>query len=205
MAFEETSGPGVEEGVTNEAALKRKNRGKVLNEIIEEVYEAYGGNASDSEEDARDLRQPGAILRRASSEVAIRGRNLLTSSSGAQSPLTLQAVQFIKEFEQSRVELVPLVVGQLYTLQLLPKKKPGKPSLRFVVLNPIQGELTVFKNAGDYRAAKMKNAAVFELTQVLCAWGPSGRIEMRRHQIAAAIELNFYDESILMFGAHEKD
>ena len=28
---------------------------------------------------------------------------------------------------------------------------------------------------------------------------------MRRHQIAAAIELNFYDESILMFGAHEKD
>ena len=51
----------------------------------------------------------------------------------------------------------------------------------------------------------MKNAAVFELTQVLCAWGPSGRIEMRRHQIASAIELNFYDESILMFGAHEKD
>ena len=85
--------------MTNDAAFKRKNRGKVLNEIIEEVYEAYGGNASDSEEDARDLRQPGALLRRASSEVAIRSRNLLTSSSGAQSPLTLQAVQFIKEFE----------------------------------------------------------------------------------------------------------
>ena len=49
--------------MTNDAAFKRKNRGKVLNEIIEEVYEAYGGNASDSEEDARDLRQPGALLR----------------------------------------------------------------------------------------------------------------------------------------------
>jgi len=28
---------------------------------------------------------------------------------------------------------------------------------------------------------------------------------MKKHEIEAAIELNFYDESILLLGAHEKD
>ena len=28
---------------------------------------------------------------------------------------------------------------------------------------------------------------------------------MRKHEISAAIEVNFYDESILLLGAHEKD
>ena len=28
---------------------------------------------------------------------------------------------------------------------------------------------------------------------------------MRKHEIGAAIEVNFYDESILLLGAHEKD
>lgn len=28
---------------------------------------------------------------------------------------------------------------------------------------------------------------------------------MRKHEISASIELNFYDESILLLGAHEKD
>ena len=116
-------------------------------------------------------------------------------------------VQHIKEFEQSKIELVPLVLGQLFTLQLVPKKKPGKPSLRFAVLDPIQGEFVIYKTAKDYTkgvkaAAK---APTFNMRQVLCAWGPSGRIEMRKHEIQQAIELNFYDESILMLGAHVKD
>ena len=76
---------------------------------------------------------------------------MLTRSSGATSPLTLAAVQFIKEFEQSRVELVPKVMGQLYFLQLLPQKKAGKPGLRFAVLDPIVGDFKVFKTASDYR------------------------------------------------------
>ena len=77
--------------------------------------------------------------------------SMLTRSSGATSPLTLAAVQYIKEFEQSRVELIPKVMGQLYFLQLLPKKKAGKPGLRFVVLDPILGDFKVFKNPSDFR------------------------------------------------------
>ena len=131
--------------------------------------------------------------------------SFLTSSMGAQSPMTLQAVQFIKEFEQSRVELVPSVIGELYTLQFLPKKKLGKPTLRFAVLDPIQGDLTIFKKPSDYHNAKLKQAQVFKMRQVVCVWGPSARIEMRKHEIGSAIEINFYDESILLLGAHDKD
>jgi len=79
------------------------------------------------------------------------------------SPLTLSAVQFIKEFEQSRIELVPNVMGQLYTLQLVPKKKPGKPALRFAVLDPILGTLRIFKTPGDFKNQKTKHAELFEL------------------------------------------
>ena len=43
------------------------------------------------------------------------------------------------------------------------------------------------------------------MRQIVCVWGPSARIEMRKHEISAAIEVNFYDESILLLGAHEKD
>ena len=42
-------------------------------------------------------------------------------------------------------------MGQLYALQLLPKKKPKKPELRFFVLDPILGDLKIFKTASDYR------------------------------------------------------
>lgn len=42
-------------------------------------------------------------------------------------------------------------MGQLYFLQLLPKKKAGKPGLRFAVLDPIIGDFKLFKNASDYR------------------------------------------------------
>mmetsp|Transcript_33508 Transcript_33508/g.44151 ORF Transcript_33508/g.44151 Transcript_33508/m.44151 type:complete len:120 (-) Transcript_33508:1855-2214(-) len=119
--------------------------------------------------------------------------------------MMIAAVQYIKEFEQSRVEIVPIVMGELYSLHLLPKKRPGKPSLRFAVLDPILGDLKVFKTASDFRNQKMKQAQTYFLNKVVCAWGPSGRIEMRKHEIEVAIELNFYDESILLLGAHEKD
>lgn len=46
---------------------------------------------------------------------------------------------------------------------------------------------------------------MLQLKQVVCAWGPSGRIEMRKHDVGASIELNFYDETIVLLGAHEKD
>ena len=94
----------------------------------------------DDEEDSRthEMVDQIGLHRRVNSEVNLHRMNsFLTSSMGAQSPLTLQAVQFIKEFEQSRVELVPSVIGELYILQFLPKKKLGKPALRFAVLDPI--------------------------------------------------------------------
>ena len=71
---------------------KRKNRGKVLDEIVEEVYETYGNQSDD--EDSQEPLRPGMMHRRAMSEVRFsRGSNaMLTSSSGAESPLTLQAV-----------------------------------------------------------------------------------------------------------------
>ena len=136
----------------NEEDNAKRNRGRVLDEIIEEVYETYGN--LDEEEDSRthEMVDSLGLHRRANSEVTLQRMNsFLTQSSGAESPLTLQAVQFIKEFEQSRVELVPSVIGELYTLQFLPKKKPGKPALRFAVMDPIQGELIIFKKASDYR------------------------------------------------------
>lgn len=46
---------------------------------------------------------------------------------------------------------------------------------------------------------------MFKLKDVVCAWGPCDRIEMHKHDIGASIELNFYNESILLLGAHEKD
>ena len=87
----------------------------------------------------------------------------------------------------------------------MPKKKAGKPGLRFAVLDPIIGDLKVFKNPSDYRNQKTKQAQILHLSEVVCAWGPSGRIEMRKHDIEAAIELNFLNESIVLLGAHEKD
>ena len=79
------------------------------------------------------------------------------------SPLTLKAVQFIKEFEQSKVEPMPTIIGHLYILQLLPKKKPGKPTLKFAMLDPIQGDLILFKKAADFKAQKTKQAETFRL------------------------------------------
>ena len=86
---------------------------------------------------------------RSNSELNISKSNAILAASTT-SPLTLEAIQVIKEFEQSKVEPVPLVVGQLYTLQLLPGKKPGKPTLKFAALNPISAELIMFKKASDF-------------------------------------------------------
>ena len=72
----------------------------MLDEIIEEVYETYGNQ--DEEEDSRthEVIDSIGLGRRAHSEVALQRMNsFLTQSSGAESPLTLKAVQFIKEFE----------------------------------------------------------------------------------------------------------
>ena len=136
---------------------QKKARGKVLSSIVEEVYETYGNNSDGDDDDVNADGQEGVMNsmangnkqhRRVSSARTLpRMSKLLTSSSGAESPLTLQAVQFIKEFEQSRIEIIPSVIGTLYTLQLLPKKKAGKPSLKFVVLDPINGDLIMFKKA----------------------------------------------------------
>lgn len=72
-------------------------------------------------------------------------------------------MQFIKEFEQSKIELVPQVLGQLYSLQLIPNKKAGKPSLRFAVLDPILGDLCVYKKPKDYQSNKTKNMDIYKL------------------------------------------
>ena len=84
----------------NEEGSARLNRGRVLDEIIEEVYETYGN--MDDEEDSRthEMIDSIGLGRRANSEVTLQRMNsFLTQSSGAESPLTLKAVQFIKEFE----------------------------------------------------------------------------------------------------------
>jgi len=136
---------------------KKSNRGKVLDQIIEEVYETYGGDSEEGEEDSSEF--TGRLhMRRAQSQVELTRpkRSLLTQSSGATSPVTIAAVQFIKEFEQSRIELVPCVMGSLYVLQLVPNKKAGKPSLRFAVLNPVLGDLTFYKTASEFQSQKKK-------------------------------------------------
>ena len=81
---------------------QKKARGKVLSSIIEEVYETYG-NSDEEEEDEENnspgdkgfavsnaLRSGNKQHRRVSSARTIpRLSKLLTSSSGAESPLTL--------------------------------------------------------------------------------------------------------------------
>lgn len=76
----------------------------------------YGEESDDCEVSAEgsssSLEQKG-LHRRANSQAQLMRprKSLLTSSSGATSPLTLAAVQYIKEFEQSRIDLVPIVMG----------------------------------------------------------------------------------------------
>ena len=89
------------------------------------------------------------------------------------STITIQAFQFIQEFEQSRIDLVATVKGHLYTLSLRPpvldrrtgqlKSKPVvdvKPQLKYFVLDPVHGELIAFQRKEDYLESQVK-AAMF--------------------------------------------
>ena len=78
---------------------QKKARGKVLSSIVEEVYETYGNNSDGDDDDVNADGQEGVMNsmangnkqhRRVSSARTLpRMSKLLTSSSGAESPLTL--------------------------------------------------------------------------------------------------------------------
>lgn len=55
----------------------------------------------------------------------------------------IQAIQFIKEFEQSQIELVPVVRGGLLCMSICKSKQKG-PDLKYLVLDPLTGELAIF-------------------------------------------------------------
>ena len=62
-------------GATSEEASAKRNRGRVLDEIIEEVYETYGN--LDDEEDLRshEMVDSLGLHRRANSEVTLQRMN----------------------------------------------------------------------------------------------------------------------------------
>ena len=61
------------------------------------------------------------------------------------SSLILQAVQFIKEFEESKIELVPAKRGNIFAMSIFKNKNvTGGPDQRYILLDPILGELAIF-------------------------------------------------------------
>ena len=134
-----------------------------------------------------------------------------------QSPTTLQAIQFIKEFEDSKIELIATVKGYMYTTSLrapIVDRKTGKlisrpsadpkPALKYFVLDPVHGDIIVFPKKEEYLESQVKSAMFIKMKQIVCAWGPSGRSDMVRHGIENSIELNFLNESIMLLGAYDK-
>jgi hypothetical protein len=64
-----------------------------------------------------------------------------------------QALKFIQEFEMSKIEVIPILRGQLYSMSVFPKdsgKQERKPSLKYFVLDPVQGDIICFRKEADY-------------------------------------------------------
>lgn len=80
-----------------------------------------------------------------------------------------------------------------------------KPQLKYFVLDPVHGELIVFKTKDEYLDSQVDKAMFIKMAQVMCAWGPSGRSDMAKYGISNTIELNFINNSILMLGAYDKN
>lgn len=59
------------------------------------------------------------------------------------SSLLTQAIQSIKEFEQGKIDIVPIVRGCLSCMSILNGKVKG-PDLRYLLLNPIKGQLELY-------------------------------------------------------------
>ena len=65
-----------------------------------------------------------------------------------------------------KVSFTPLVRGQLYTFTILPsKKKTGssKPQLKYIVMDPILGEITMYKSEHDFANTVTKNSEFIKM------------------------------------------
>jgi hypothetical protein len=71
-------------------------------------------------------------------------------------------------------------------------------------MDPILGEITLYKSEQDYRSHNLKQAEYIKMVNIMCIWGPSGRQEMMKNGIAFSLEINFQNETILMMGAHDR-
>ena len=93
-----------------------------------------------------------------------------------QSPTTLQAIQFIKEFEDSKIELIATVKGYMYTTSLrapIVDRKTGKlisrpsadpkPALKYFVLDPVHGDIIVFPKKEEYLESQVKSAMFIKM------------------------------------------
>lgn len=75
-----------------------------------------------------------------------------------------------------------------------------------MVLDPSTGQLVFFKRKEDSTSAKAaKDAEIVNLKSLKCAWGPSGRAEMRKSKVECSIELDLIDGEIVLLGAHDRD
>jgi hypothetical protein len=107
------------------------------------------------------------------------------------------------------------VKGQLYSMSIFPKEqldattgkpigKKQSPTIKYFVLDPINGDVICFRKESDYQAALSDKAVFIKLQHVLCAWGPSSRDEMKKANLNS-IELSFANESVLLLGAYDSD
>lgn len=137
------------------------------------------------------------------------GRQIVSTATDN---LNTLAQTFISDFEKSKIELVPLVKGQLFSMSIFPKEtaNPGKnkttsaPSMKYFVLDPLHGDIGCFKKESDYKSTRSEKAVFIKLQHVLCIWGPSKRDEMRNVGLHS-IEMSFANESTLLLGAYEPE
>lgn len=72
----------------------------------------------------------------------------------------MQAIQFVKEFEQSKVVLTPVTRGWMYFMAIKGGKVRG-PDLKYLVVDPCKQELQVFKAING-------KAEVIRLSLIMC-------------------------------------
>jgi hypothetical protein len=93
---------------------------------------------------------------------------------------------------------VPIIRGQLYSFLISPAQNKkagfvkGTPKLKYVVLDPTRGDIVLYKTEQDFlNQTNLNNTDFVKLSSVMCAWGPSGRLEMKKNGVDRSIELNF--------------
>ena len=113
----------------------------------------------------------------------------------------MEAKQFITEFEQSRLDLSPAVRGAMFAMSVFKDKNVAEPTQRYLVLDPVLGELAVFQSENHFKEQKTDKADFIKLSKITCC-ARGSRKEMTSRRINS-LEVSFStDRFILILGAY---